>query len=67
MSGRAIKFGNALKEIRLHLCQKSDASKGVRYAVRFTINNQYLLKCVLTFLWQISQVNINPKVKWGLS
>ncbi|KAJ8871877.1 hypothetical protein PR048_028217 [Dryococelus australis] len=31
MAARAsVKFGNKLKEIRLHLCQKSEASKGVR-------------------------------------
>ncbi|CAH1985912.1 unnamed protein product [Acanthoscelides obtectus] len=26
----AIKFGSALKELRIHLCQKGAASKGVR-------------------------------------
>ncbi|XP_054272445.1 NADH dehydrogenase [ubiquinone] 1 alpha subcomplex subunit 2 [Macrosteles quadrilineatus] len=30
MAGRAVKFGSALKELRIHLCQTSDASKGVR-------------------------------------
>ncbi|XP_046667839.1 NADH dehydrogenase [ubiquinone] 1 alpha subcomplex subunit 2 [Homalodisca vitripennis] len=30
MAGRSIKLGNALKELRIHFCQTSDASKGVR-------------------------------------
>ena len=31
MATKAVKFLPHLKEIRIHLCQKSDASKGVRY------------------------------------
>lgn len=27
---RAIKFGSKLKELRIHLCQKGETSKGVR-------------------------------------
>lgn len=30
MASKAIKFAPALKELRIHLCQKSEASKGVR-------------------------------------
>ncbi|XP_065348263.1 NADH dehydrogenase [ubiquinone] 1 alpha subcomplex subunit 2 [Cloeon dipterum] len=30
MAGRALKFGLALKELRIHLCQKSEQSRGVR-------------------------------------
>ncbi|XP_049800820.1 NADH dehydrogenase [ubiquinone] 1 alpha subcomplex subunit 2 [Schistocerca nitens] len=30
MASRAIKFGSHLKELRVHLCQTSNASKGVR-------------------------------------
>lgn len=27
----AVRFGSAVKELRIHLCQKGAASKGVRY------------------------------------
>ena len=30
MASKAIKFSPALKELRIHLCQKSEASQGVR-------------------------------------
>ncbi|CAH0386053.1 unnamed protein product [Bemisia tabaci] len=30
MAARAIKFGSHLKELRLHLCQTGETSKGVR-------------------------------------
>ncbi|XP_059474054.1 NADH dehydrogenase [ubiquinone] 1 alpha subcomplex subunit 2 [Neocloeon triangulifer] len=30
MAGRALKFGSALKELRIHLCQKSEQSRGAR-------------------------------------
>ncbi|GLG92718.1 hypothetical protein R5R35_009185 [Gryllus longicercus] len=30
MAARAVKFGGYLKELRIHLCQKSSQSQGVR-------------------------------------
>ena len=30
MAARAIRIGNHVKELRIHLCQKSEASAGVR-------------------------------------
>ena len=32
-SAVAVKFGKHLKELRIHLCQKSPTSQGVRFAI----------------------------------
>ena len=31
MAARAVRFGQSIKELRIHLCQKSPSSQGVRY------------------------------------
>ncbi|KAG8226732.1 hypothetical protein J437_LFUL004382 [Ladona fulva] len=33
-AGRVVRFGPQIKEIRIHLCQQSEASKGVRDFVK---------------------------------
>ena len=42
-AGRALRLGSQLKEIRLHLCQTSGTSKGVRYVIYYYRNNFYCL------------------------
>jgi len=39
-ASKALKFANSLKELRLHLCQKSPSSKGARLELLFIINVQ---------------------------
>ena len=40
---KSVQFGRAVKELRIHLCQTSDASKGVR---DFIANNYVQIKKV---------------------
>ena len=50
---RAVQFLPHVKEIRIHLCQKSDASKGVRYNLEIIF---YLNMCSLIIKSQTNQI-----------
>ena len=43
-SRAAIKFGPQLRELRLHLCQRSAASQGVRYCMTGSRKHQFIFK-----------------------
>lgn len=54
---RAVKFGPQVKELRIHLCQNGEESKGVRYG-RFKNSTIMVTQSSSVFIFLVSGISL---------